>query len=131
MRTIAIAITVLLAGPAHAERRCGWYHNPTPGNVILEDADGRWWIARQGSTPVPGFDDAYTTAFDDRVRYNTRGEIITSGPGYGYSCACADGAFDEGRPAYEEVLSISRLTELPLSRCEADRNLPEAPSFGN
>lgn len=111
----------LVAFPAQAETRCGWYHNPTPANVILEDADGQWWISRQGSAPVPGFEDAYTTAFDDRLRIDYAGKVTQR---YGYSCACAEGEFDASRGQYENVLSIKSLTEIPLARCEQDPALP-------
>jgi Protein of unknown function (DUF4087) len=122
MRTLVLAmIAVGLAGPALAERRCGWYRNPTPGNVILEDADGQWWISRQGSAPAPGFDEAYTAAFDNRVRVDHAGNITDR---YGSSCACAQGAFDAAAPVYENVRSIARLTEIPLSRCLEDPALP-------
>ncbi len=130
MRTLVCAMIVMVvAGPAMAERRCGWYHNPTPANVILEDADGQWWISQQGSAPAAGFKDAYTLAFDDRVRFNSRGQVITSGPGYGYSCACVDGVFDADAPRYENVLSVSRFTELPVARCEADPKLSAKPDY--
>jgi hypothetical protein len=114
-------LLLLLAGPAQAETRCGWYHNPTPGNVFLEDADGQWWISTQGSAPAPGFEDAYTPAFDDRLRMDYGGQVTQR---YGYSCACAEGEFDPNRDVYATVLSISRLTEIPLSRCEQDPALP-------
>jgi hypothetical protein len=119
MRLTPLTLITLLVTPtlAAAETRCGWYHNPTPGNVILEDADGQWWLSTQGSAPVPGFEDAYTPAFDNRLRLDYAGRVTDR---YGYSCACAEGAFGK-----DEVLSISRLTELPLSRCEADPNLPD------
>ena len=119
MRLTPLTLITLLATPtlATAETRCGWYHNPTPGNVILEDADGQWWISTQGSAPVPGFDDAYTPAFDNRVRIDYAGQVTDR---YGYSCACAEGAFTG-----DAVLSISRLTELPIAQCEDDPNLPD------
>jgi hypothetical protein len=124
-KTIAL-ITLLaaaLAAPALAasETRCGWYHNPTPANVILEDADGQWWLSMQGSAPASGFEDAYTTDFDNRLRIDHAGQETQS---YGYSCACAEGVFDMARGQYENVVSISRLTEIPLSRCEQDPALP-------
>jgi hypothetical protein len=131
VRAIAVLMIVVVPTLAQAERRCGWYHNPTPANVILEDADGQWWISQQGRAPTQGFLEAYTTAFDDRVRFNVSGQIITSGPGYGYSCACVDGVFDPDASQYENVVSVARLTELPVAQCEADPNLPAAPNFGN
>jgi Protein of unknown function (DUF4087) len=114
-------LLLLLAVPAQAETRCGWYHNPTPGNVFLEDADGQWWISTQGNAPAPGFEDAYTPAFDDRLRIDYAGEITQR---YGFSCACADGKFKNG-----EALLIARLTEIPLARCEADPKLPKVQLY--
>ncbi len=120
-------VAVLIATPAAAatETRCGWFDHPSPNIVDLIDADGLWSIAWPGSGTVfypPGYFEAYTSAFDDRVRINSRGEIITEGPGYGYSCACVHGEFDRNEG---EALSISRLTELPISQCESDPNLPD------
>jgi hypothetical protein len=114
-------LLLLLAVPAQAETRCGWYHNPTPGNVFLEDADGQWWMSTQGNAPAPGFEDAYTPAFDDRLRIDYAGEITQR---YGFSCACADGKFKNG-----EALLIARLTEIPLARCEADPKLPKVQLY--
>lgn len=124
MHRLALVATALFAAvPAEArtETRCGWYHNPTPANVILEDADGQWWLSIQGRPPVPGFEDAYTRAFDDRLRIDYAGQVTDR---YGYSCACAEGEFDAGSGRYDNVISISRLTEIPLARCEQDPALP-------
>jgi Protein of unknown function (DUF4087) len=122
MLRLALMTTALLAAlPAAAETRCGWYHNPSPANVILEDADGQWWLAMQGSPPVPGFDDAYTPEFDNRLRLDYQGQPTDR---YGSSCACAEGRFDATRGQYDNVLSISSLREIPLERCEADPKLP-------
>jgi hypothetical protein len=120
-RTLFLIMVLITAGPVAAETRCGWYHNPTPANVILEDADGQWWISKQGSPEVPGFLDAYTPAFDDRVRIDYAGKVTDR---YGYSCACAEGDFDADGTQYENVRSISRLVELPVSQCKADPALP-------
>ena len=121
LRPFLVTASLLAALPAQAETRCGWYHNPTPANVILEDADGQWWLSMQGRAPVPGFEDAYTTEFDDRLRIDYAGQVTQR---YGYSCACAEGEFDASRGQYDNVLSVSRLTEIPLSRCEQDPALP-------
>ncbi|MBN8632250.1 MAG: DUF4087 domain-containing protein [Rhodobacterales bacterium] len=123
LRTLLVAAAIAATLPAQAQTtlRCGWYHNPTPGNAILQDADDQWWLSRQGNAPVPGFEDAYTTTFDNRLRFDYADETTD---GYGYSCACAEGVFDEDAPAYKNVRSVSRLTEIPLSRCEQDPSLP-------
>jgi hypothetical protein len=120
-RALFLALAALAALPAAAETRCGWYHNPGPGNVILEDADGQWWLSRQGSAPSPGFEEAYTPAFDNRLRLDPAGQVTQR---YGSSCACAEGRFDGSRPQDDAVLAITSLTEIPLARCQADPNLP-------
>jgi len=122
LRALLLTLTFLAALPARAETRCGWYHNPTPGNVYIEDADGQWWISTQGNAPAPGFEDAYTPAFDNRLRIDYAGEITQR---YGFSCACADGSFSNG-----DALSISRLREIPLARCEGDPKLPPVQLYG-
>ncbi|MCU0826265.1 MAG: DUF4087 domain-containing protein [Tabrizicola sp.] len=123
LRFTLVAVSLVAAVPAAAktETRCGWYHNPTPANVILEDADGQWWISMQGGPPVPGFEDAYTQAFDDRLRIDYAGQPTQR---YGYSCACAEGEFDVNGGQYDNVLSIKSLIEIPLARCEQDPDLP-------
>ena len=123
-------LLLLLALPANAETRCGWFDHPSPNMVDLTDADGLWSLAWPGTGTVyyaPGYDEAYTQAFDDRVRINTRGEIITDGPGYGYSCACVEGKFDRNKGT---ALAVSRLTELPIAQCEADPKLPKVQLYG-
>jgi len=125
LKTTCFAVmTALIAAPtlAKTETRCGWYNNPTPGNVFLKDADGFWWISQQGTPPAPGFDDAYTPAFDDRDR------VVTNGSSYGYSCACANGDF--GPVGSMQVRLIAQLKALPLAQCENDSNLPDSPYFG-
>ncbi len=115
-------LLLLLALPARAETRCGWYHNPTPGNVFLEDADGQWWISTQGSAPAAGFEDAYTPIFDDRLRLDYSGKRTDR---YGYSCVCAEGEFDGSALLFKNVRRISRLTEIQLPRCQLDPALPK------
>ena len=112
--TVAIlALAAALVAPAlQAETRCGWYANPTPGNVILTDADDSWWLATQGMEPTPGLWEAYGADMDERSEW-----ILNNG-NYGYRCACAEGDF--GPVGSSEAYVIRKLTPLPLSRCEAD-----------
>ena len=121
LRPFCLTAALLTTFPAVAETRCGWYHNPGPGNVLLEDADGQWWLSRQGSAPVRGFEEAYTVAFDNRLRIDYGGQVTQR---YGFSCACAEGRFDASRSQYDSVLSISSLREIPMQRCEGDPKLP-------
>lgn len=62
-----LAITALPAA-AHAERRCGWYANPTPGNLVLTDRDGDWWIQMQGRPDPDGIDKVPALTSDNSWR---------------------------------------------------------------
>ncbi|MGL4239296.1 DUF4087 domain-containing protein [Tabrizicola sp.] len=121
MRLKTLTLIASLATPtfATAETRCGWYDNPTPGNVFFDDADGSWTISTQGGPEALGFGDAYTTNFDDRER------VVTNAGSYGYSCACVHGKF--GPVGSGEVLKVTRLEGLPLSQCVNDPKLPPPP----
>jgi hypothetical protein len=46
MRLFGLALIALIIATTFsaAETRCGWYDNPTPGNVFFDDADGSWTI---------------------------------------------------------------------------------------
>jgi hypothetical protein len=83
-RPLLFVAALLAAQPAQAEtlRRCGWFVNPTPGNFVLQDADGNWWIQMQGSPPAPGFEDALDRAQPfgtEWVNENT-GATVTAAP---------------------------------------------------
>lgn len=120
LRPLLLAGAVLAALPAQAEtlRRCGWFVNPTPGNFLLQDADGTWWIQRQGSPPAPGFEAASGTA----APFGTEWVNENTG-GYGYGCACIDGTF--GAPGSSDVRSVQRMKILPLAQCRTDPALPQ------
>jgi hypothetical protein len=116
-------LLLLLAAPAGAETRCGWYHHNSATNLYLEDADGLWVIWEQGITPNPIADDAYPSGFEDRTVMDYGGNIVTTDYAKrGVSCVCAKGAF--GEPGSGVVHAISRFTALPLAQCETDPNLP-------
>ncbi len=106
------------ATPALAERRCGWFENPTPANAWLTDRDGQWIISTQG---VEGPEDSgeWPSFADDRW-------VITNAGSYGYGCACMDVETDKTE---HHVLKIKSATSLPLDTCRADKNLiePENP----
>jgi hypothetical protein len=119
-RPLLFVAALLAAQPAQAEtlRRCGWFVNPTPGNFVLQDADGNWWIQMQGSPPAPGFEGA----LDRAQPFGTEWVNENTG-GYGYGCACLDGIF--GAPGSSEVLSLTRMKPLPLAQCRNDPALPQ------
>lgn len=100
------------AKAAETARRCGWLHNPTPGNWWLTDRAGEWILAAQGGRQAEGMD-----ALPDM-----------SGPGwqevnghYGYGCACLTLTAD---PATREVAAVADPQPKPLAVCRADRSLP-------
>jgi len=111
---LAAALTLIaLPGAEAAERRCGWLHNPTPGNWWLVDRDGEWVLALQGSEPVPGMDDI--------PDMTTAGWVRTNGH-YGHGCACFQMETDRSA---RRVLRILSAQPLPLARCRGDRALPQ------
>lgn len=105
------------------QTRCGWYANPTPANIWLNDADGEWIISIQGREPAPGFWDAEQVgSFDDP------GYWVRVNGYYGYGCACLDGDFAQLKGAETFVNRVDKVTALPLKRCESDPALsPEKP----
>lgn len=115
MRTLCLLILLTLPQASFAEEtRCGWFSNPTPANYGLADAVGFFELARQGGSGADGFYDA----LDHSKGSN---EWVERNGSYGYGCACVVGSFDiETRT----VVSVSRVTMLPLARCETDPALP-------
>ncbi|MBL9049819.1 MAG: DUF4087 domain-containing protein [Tabrizicola sp.] len=126
LRPTFLAVGLLIALPAQAEteRRCGWLHNPSPANYILEDADGRWWAFRQGGPFTEGFMEAEALASRNEAEW----VAFNENQGYGYGCACLDGSF--GPIGSEEVLSVAEMTYLPLAKCEMDPKLPSPKADG-
>ena len=108
----ALAIVLLLARPALAERLCGWLINPTPGNWWLRDRTAEWVLAEQGRFQAENLD-----AMPDMSRH---GWVETNGS-YGHGCACLDVALTPGSRRIARLLAAR---PLPLKRCAADRSLP-------
>jgi uncharacterized protein DUF4087 len=98
--------------PTSGERRCGWLHNPTPGNWWLLDRDGEWVLGTQGGRQAPGMDE-----MPDMTRL---GWVEVNGH-YGYGCACMTLGVD---PATRQVMRIDSATPRPLRQCRADPGLP-------
>lgn len=97
----------LIAGPAAAETRCGWFANPTPANAWLTDRDGRWIIGAQGGHQADG--DWPSFAPGQWVRQNVGS--------YGYGCACLDVVADRGQRLVFRILSARAR---PLASCRRD-----------
>ncbi|MER8873334.1 DUF4087 domain-containing protein [Mesorhizobium sp. M0814] len=113
---ICFCLTIMsLSAAAYAERRCGWYSSPTPGNLVLTDSDGDWWIQMQGRPDPKGIDNV--PAFDERQFVETN----VPGSGHGYGCACMNVVTNAKQQKITRVISGQ---VLPLLRCRNDRSLP-------
>jgi hypothetical protein len=97
---------------APGELRCGWMHNPTPGNHWLTDRDGTWTMSTQSRRSVPGMD-----RLPDMT---TNGWVETNGY-YGYGCACIRMTVNRQTG---NVIRIYSGRPVPLNQCRNDRSLP-------
>uniref|UniRef100_UPI0035A8BB84 DUF4087 domain-containing protein n=1 Tax=Mesorhizobium sp. LHD-90 TaxID=3071414 RepID=UPI0035A8BB84 len=111
----------VLAGlsAAHAaERRCGWYSNPTPGNLWLIDRDATWTIASQGEADGPD-----AAGVDNAPDFDPKQFVKTQHPeqDYGYGCACMTVETDAGK---QRITRVFAGKILPLAKCRSDKGLP-------
>jgi hypothetical protein len=116
---IALLPLTLCASPTlAAETRCGWYMNPTPGNLWLMDKDATWTISSQGDA-----DGAGAEGIDNAPEFDEKQFVETNNPGsgYGYGCACMRVAVDK---ASERITEIFSGESKPLGACKADKALP-------
>jgi hypothetical protein len=93
------------------EMRCGWFDNPTPGNIWLYDREAEWTIGVQGGYQVPG--DWPWPTFKSRQWVRTNGS-------HGYGCACLQLRVNKQT---HEVLEIKSLRPRPLAACRQDASL--------
>ncbi|HEU4390618.1 MAG TPA: DUF4087 domain-containing protein [Blastocatellia bacterium] len=94
------------------ETRCGWFSNPTPGNIWLYDRDGEWTIGVQGGHQTEG--DWDWPAFKP-------GQWVKTNAGsHGYGCVCMKVRVNRET---HEVLEIRSARALPLTTCRKDRSL--------
>ena len=110
--TPAPAPTRTAAAPETA-RRCGWLHNPTPGNWWLVDRDGEWILGMQGGDQAPGLDEMPDMSAVDWEETNGH---------YGHGCACLTLTVD---PASRKVTRVADAAPKPLGQCRADKALPK------
>jgi hypothetical protein len=97
---------------AKFETRCGWFSNPTPANIWLNDKDGEWTIGVQGGYQVEG---------DwDWPEFKPGQWVITNAASYGYGCACFDLRVNKRT---HKVLEIKSARARPLSSCRRDPSL--------
>ena len=118
MRILVLSLTLSLVPTlASADTRCGWFSNPTPANVFLDDAHGGWTLSAQGRGGAPGFDDLWASEGSPEEW------VLMSPAGYGYGCACVEGDF--GPVGSQQVLEVRRYWHRPLAACASDPALVE------
>jgi hypothetical protein len=110
MMTPLLALAIA-AQSTPIETRCGWLHNPTPGNWWLVDRDGEWLIGAQGGYQAPGM--------DGMPDMTTAGWAETNGH-YGHGCACMRVTVDRRTRRVTRIVSAR---PLPLRQCQADPRL--------
>ncbi|OEO27952.1 hypothetical protein VW23_007040 [Devosia insulae DS-56] len=116
---IIVAVSLIAAAPAlAAETRCGWYMNPTPGNLWLMDKDATWTITSQANATGPDAEGIENAPDFDETQFV---ETNNPGSGYGYGCACMSVTVDK---AEEQITRIFSGEIKPLSVCKADKSLP-------
>lgn len=114
----AIVLASMSVAHAHsAEQRCGWYENPTPGNISLADKDGSWSITSQ--MQANGKD---AEGLENLPDLDEMGRVATQRNGYGYACACL---LVETNSAEKRVVKVISSKALPLARCTSDKSLPK------
>jgi hypothetical protein len=101
------------AAPA-SEKRCGWYENPSPANLSLQDKEANWNITSMGEAAGPNAADS-----DKAPDFNER-QFVHQGP-HGYGCACL--VVDTDKKS-ERITRVYSGTVLPISKCRADKSLP-------
>jgi hypothetical protein len=114
---VAAASVLITATPTLAafENRCGWFENPTPANMWLDDRDGEWIVSTQGGRHASGVD--VPDFGGGKSRW-----VVTNGSSYGYGCACIRGNFDHSS---KQVIKIEKFVIKSLTACRADRFLKE------
>jgi hypothetical protein len=101
------AASVPSAGASTPVLRCGWFDNPSPSNVWLNDRDGEWTIGIQGGHQAKGNWPKFKPA-----------EWIRSGSGsYGYGCACLK---LQANAETRDVMLIISATARPITACRND-----------
>ena len=94
------------------ETRCGWFTNPTPANIWLQDREAQWIIGIQGGYQMEG---------DWPWPNFKKGQWVRTNVGeYGHGCACFVMRVDKES---HQVLEIKSARARPLSACRRDRGL--------
>ena len=116
-KSLLFAIIILISiTPAHAavEKRCGWFDNPSPGNVYLNDKDGSWIINEQNRYDIE--------ADWTWPEFSSKQQVKTGSHGYG--CVCMDvETKTEDKAKYITAIKSTKIK--PLSVCRKDKTLIE------
>ncbi|MFN3927547.1 MAG: DUF4087 domain-containing protein [Pseudanabaenaceae cyanobacterium] len=118
---LAIAPLLLASAPVLArETRCGWLHNPTPGNWWLVDRHGLWVINTQGGAQAAGLD--LVKFYEGEL---ARRNFVSLHPqsGYGYLCACMRVTTNKNSNP-KRITRIWSGEQVPLQQCRQDPALP-------
>ena len=113
MRYAVVAALILLqSSPGFAaEQRCGWYINPTPASLWLQDKEAIWWITSQGQYQGPD-----AIGADDKAPRMDGKAYVDKGNGHGHGCACLTVDTDD----MEKIIRVYSGKTLPLAKCRAD-----------
>lgn len=114
--TMCVGLVVWALPAASAEKRCGGYGNPTPGDMLLIDGHGDWWITGGG-------EGADAKGLNNAPQMSDKGFIETNvpGSGHGYNCACLT---VEANAKTHRITRVISGQILPLARCQSDKSLP-------
>ena len=123
---VYLILGTLIAGPAFAvdletKHVCGWFDNPTPGNVEFTDNSGEWEFSRQGGDEEPT-GDYWPTFRQNEDGTSTDQWIHTNGGSYGFGCACMDITYKKGT---RTVVSAAHPKTLMLKQCWQDKHLEQ------
>jgi hypothetical protein len=114
---LSVALTLLGSSSGYAsEQRCGWYINPTPGNLWLQDKDALWGITSQMQSEGPD-----AIGADDKAPQMNSKEYMDKGTGHGHGCACLTVDTDHK----DKITRVYSGRTLPRAKCKEDKTLPE------
>lgn len=111
---VSLMLTFVVSGQQASkfETRCGWFTNPTPANIWLQDRDAQWIIGMQGGYQIDG---------DWPWPEFKKGQWVrTNVANYGHGCACLVMRVNKET---HEVLEIKSSRARPLSACRRDPGL--------
>jgi len=115
--SVALSLLFCTSGAFASEHRCGWYENPTPGNLSLRDKDAEWNITSQGEAAGPDAEGAERNA--PAIDYR---QFVRTRASYGYGCACL---MVETSTKDKRITKVISGKILPLETCKADHQLPK------